>query len=110
MSHPFVMLWQVNVDAQIARLAARQSGIVTRTALCDAGLSADRIDRRLRVGAILRVHRGVYRHPAVPPSRRGALLAATLAAGPESVASHRCCLVAPLASPSRGTVRDPRPR
>jgi len=55
--------------------------LVTRSQLLDAGLSESEIEHRVTTGALLRVHRGVYRVGHRAPSRESRYLAAVLAAG-----------------------------
>jgi very-short-patch-repair endonuclease/predicted transcriptional regulator of viral defense system len=76
-------------DQVIARLAARQHGMVTRLQLLAAGLSVDDIAYRLRIGRLVRIHRGVYAVGHVPPSPHARAMAAVLACGPGAVLSHR---------------------
>lgn len=76
------------LDVRLSRLAAAQHGLVTRRQASAAGLSSRQIDRRLADGALVVVHRGVYRLPAASPTFDQTLLAACLASG--GVASHRC--------------------
>jgi very-short-patch-repair endonuclease len=71
-----------------AETAARQHGLVTRTQLVKAGLSVDSINRRLRSGALILVHRGVYGLPGIPDSFARRVMAALLAAGGMAAASH----------------------
>lgn len=72
----------------IARLAARQFGLVTRVQLLDCGITAAAIDTRLRRGQLLPAHRGVY-WLAYPRTEPIALAAAgVLAAGRHAVLSH----------------------
>ena len=75
-------------ERDVAGVAARQRGLVTRAQLLDAGLTADTIDGRLRSGRLHSVHPGVYAvgHPALSPL--AAEQAALLACGPGSVLSH----------------------
>jgi hypothetical protein len=77
------------IDRMIARLAARQQGLVTRAQLLRMGLSPAAIARRLAAGRLHQVHRGVYAvgHPLL--TRRGRELAAVMAAGPDAVLSHQ---------------------
>ena len=75
-------------DAAMARLAASQHGVVGRRQLLDMGLGGDAIDRRVALGRLHLLHRGVYAvgHPLV--TRSGSWMAAVLAAGPNAVLSH----------------------
>lgn len=75
-------------DWEIARLAERQHGIVSRTQLLDLGLGEDAIDTRLRSGRLHRVHCGVYAvgHGLVP--KEGRWLAAVMRGGEGAVLSH----------------------
>jgi very-short-patch-repair endonuclease len=74
---------------QIAALAARQRGVVSRAQLLGLGLGQGAIDHRVGRGLLYPVHRGVYAvgHSVLGP--RGHWLAAVLAAGPGAVLSHR---------------------
>jgi very-short-patch-repair endonuclease/predicted transcriptional regulator of viral defense system len=74
-------------EVQIARLAARQSGAVSRTQLERCGLSRSAITRRVRAGALHPVHRGVYAvgHPGLGIEGR---LHAALLYVPDSMLSH----------------------
>jgi very-short-patch-repair endonuclease len=76
------------VERVIFRLAARQHGVVSRAQLLDLGLNRGTIDRRVALGTLERLHRGVYVvGPLVPPLAR--LMAAFLACGPAARISHR---------------------
>lgn len=68
-------------DSVVAKIAARQHGVVATGQLLGAGIGKDGIRRRLKAGRLHRVHRGVYSvgHPAL--SREGRWLAAVLACG-----------------------------
>jgi hypothetical protein len=76
------------VEIAIARLAARQHGMVTRVQLLGLGLSGKAIDYRVRTGRLWRVHHGVYcvGRPAVTPHERA--MAAVLACGLRAALSH----------------------
>jgi very-short-patch-repair endonuclease len=65
----------------IAQIASRQHGVVTRTQLLRAGVTPQRIRDRVRAGALLREHRGVYRVGHRAPSVEARYLAAVLASG-----------------------------
>jgi very-short-patch-repair endonuclease len=77
------------IDARIARIAARQHGVITRRQLLDdVGLLAGAINRRLTGGQLVSVHLGVYRLPG-PPAQLGWAMAAALAGGKGTVVSGR---------------------
>lgn len=75
-------------DAVIARIAARQYGVVTRGQLAAAGVGRGSIDHRVAAGRLHRIHRRVYLvgHP-VPP-RFAREMAAALACGEGAALSH----------------------
>jgi very-short-patch-repair endonuclease len=66
---------------RIARLARWAHGVVTREELLEAGLSAGQIKRLLRSGALIPIHRGVYRVGHAAPSTEATYMAAVKAAG-----------------------------
>lgn len=76
-------------DWAIARLAARQHGVVSRTQLLALGINRGAIARRVRSGRLHPVHRGVYLtgHTAAPPRARE--MGAVLACGDRAAVSHR---------------------
>jgi very-short-patch-repair endonuclease len=69
------------LNAQLARLAALQHGVVTAKQLADHGLGRPGIAKRVERGTLHRVHRGVYAvgHPRL--ETKGLWMAAVLAAG-----------------------------
>jgi very-short-patch-repair endonuclease len=69
------------VEQAVAAIARRQHGVVTRAQLLDAGVSGKEVDRRLEKGALLRIHRGVYRVGHRAPSIEARYMAAVLACG-----------------------------
>ncbi len=76
-------------ELAIARLAARQHGVVTRGQLLAAGLGARAIAHRVAAGRLHRLHRGVYAVGYVPAGASARALAAVFACGPGAVLSHR---------------------
>ena len=64
------------VGFQIARMATAAHGVVTRAELLRAGISSKEIKRRLRTGALLGEHPGVYRVGHRAPSIEATYLAA----------------------------------
>jgi hypothetical protein len=76
-------------EAAIARLAARQYGVVSLTQLKKIGLSGDAVHKRAARYRLHRVYRGVYAvgHPRL--TSEGRWMAAVLAYGPEAALSHR---------------------
>jgi very-short-patch-repair endonuclease len=77
------------VDRAIARLAAAQHGVVSRSQLVALGVSVHAIKWRLRTGRLHPVHRGVYLvgHSEAPELARE--MAAQLGCGPRALISHR---------------------
>ena len=64
-----------------AALASEQHGVASRGQLLAAGLSAKEIEWRLHSGALIAVHRGVYRVGHQAPLAEATALAAVLACG-----------------------------
>ena len=77
------------MDVALARRAAAQHGVVHRRQALALGMTARQIDRRLDVGLLVPMHRGVYRLAANATSWNQAALAACMAADVGAVASHR---------------------
>ncbi len=69
------------VERRIAARARRAHGVVTRRALLEAGRSSDQIGQRVRCGALIRVHRGVYPVGHAAPSLHAHYVGAVLACG-----------------------------
>lgn len=89
------------LEDQIAAVARRQHGVVTRAQLLELGLSPGAVRCRVRRGTLRILHRGVYLLGLVMPPRAREM-AAALACGPEAIVSHRSAaalwdLVAPPA-------------
>jgi very-short-patch-repair endonuclease len=76
------------VDARLAKMAARQHGVVSVWQLQALGCSKHAIHYRVTTGRLHRVHRGVYAAGHTNLSARGRWLAAVLACGPGAVLSH----------------------
>lgn len=77
------------MDTRVTTLASSQHAVASRAQLRDLGLTDRQIDRHVREGRLDRLHLGVYAIPGAPATWHQALMAATLAAGPEAAASHR---------------------
>jgi hypothetical protein len=98
----------------LAELASRQHGVVSRAQLLCAGVTTDEVRRRLRSGALLRVHRGVYRVGHRASSVEARYLAAVLACGAEARLSGRAAaylfglLKGPVPAPEVTTPRKRR--
>ena len=75
------------VEEILGRIARKQHGVVTRKQLLAAGISKEEIRRRIKKGALLVVHRGVYRVGHRAPSIEARYLAAVLACGDGAVLS-----------------------
>ena len=80
------------VDVRIAKLAARQHGVVSRAQLLDAGLSANQVRVQVRASRLRPLHRGVYLLGSLAgrlEPARAREMAAVLACGPGAVLSHQ---------------------
>jgi very-short-patch-repair endonuclease len=77
------------VEQEFARIANRAHGVVTRAELLRAGVTVGEIKQRLRTGALLRRHRGVYRVGHRAPSVEARYLAAVRACGERAVLCGR---------------------
>lgn len=82
-----------NIDEELASFAAANYSLITRAEVLAAGGSDRVIARRIDTHRWYEEHSGVYRVSPVPLDWRGLLRAATLAAGPQAVASHRAAVV-----------------
>jgi hypothetical protein len=76
-------------DREIARLARRQHGVVSRRQLIALGIERRVVDRRIERGSLLAIHRGVYAVGQAGLTMEGRWLAAVLACGANAVLSHR---------------------
>ncbi len=70
-------------------MATAAHGLVTRTQLLEAGITVAEIKHRLGKGALLCVHRGVYRVGHRAPSLEASYLAAVLACGEGALLTGR---------------------
>jgi hypothetical protein len=77
------------VEGIVGAIAARQNGVVTRAQLLAEGVTTKQITRRVRAGALIRVHRGVYRVGHTAPSVEAYYMAAVLACGLDAILSGR---------------------
>jgi very-short-patch-repair endonuclease len=95
-------------DAVIARIAARQHGVVSLAQLERAGIRRQGRSTRLRRGWLHRVHRGVFAVGHAGLSREGLWMAAVLAVGPGAALSHFSAgtLWGVLGSRGRGSARS----
>ncbi len=80
-------------DATVARIAARQHGVVTVKQLASAGLGRMAVSERSRNGRLHRIHRGVYAVGHCGLSFHGRFMAAVLACGEGAVLSHVSAVV-----------------
>jgi REase_MTES_1575/Transcriptional regulator, AbiEi antitoxin len=81
------------IDAAIGRLAHRQHGYITHPQLLALGLGPHAIAYRIRTGALIRVHFGVYAVGHVPTHPLASSAAAVLACGPHAAMSHHSAAV-----------------
>jgi very-short-patch-repair endonuclease/predicted transcriptional regulator of viral defense system len=77
------------IDRRIARLAARQRGVVTHAQLIALGLSKRAVAHRIRAGKLHPLYRGVYLVGHAVPVLGARELGAVLACGPDAYISHR---------------------
>jgi len=91
------------VAQELARLAERSHGVVTRAELLAAGVTAEQIKHRVRTGGLIPEFRGVYRVGHRAPSVEARYLAAVRACGRGGVLSGRA------AAYLRGLIRGSPP-
>ncbi len=84
---------QPGVDKCIARVAARQWGIVDAEDLRRVGLTRQAISKRVATGRLFPVYRGVWVVGHLSLSVEGRFLAAVKACGPDAVLSHWSAVV-----------------
>jgi hypothetical protein len=77
------------VEAVLADLAGRSHGVVTRAQLLAAGIRPEQLRRRMRSGALIRVHPGVYRVGHLARSVEATFLAAVWSCGNDAALSGR---------------------
>lgn len=76
-------------DQGIARIAARQHGVVSIAQIQAAGLDKHQVLHRVRTARLHRIHLGVFTVGHAHLSREGRWMAAALAGGDAAVLSHR---------------------
>jgi very-short-patch-repair endonuclease len=91
------------VEQELARIAGAAHGVVTHSQLLRAGVTRAEIKHRLRTGALIREHRGVYRVGHRAPSLEARYLAAVWACGEEAL------LTGPPAAHLLGLLRGAAP-
>lgn len=77
------------VHHQLRALAERQHAVVTQAQAFELGATEKLLRHECEAGRMERVGRLVYRFAGAPTTERQRLLVAQLAAGPETVVSHR---------------------
>jgi very-short-patch-repair endonuclease len=77
----------ITADRRLGAIADRAHGLVTRAQALRAGMSPEELKGRVRRGALIRVHRGVYRVGHCAPSYDARYLAAVLAGGDAALLS-----------------------
>jgi len=77
------------VEAKLAKLASGSHGVVTRQELLRAGITSEEIRKRLAKGALIAIHRGVFRVGHAAPILEARYLAAVKACGPGSLLAGR---------------------
>jgi hypothetical protein len=73
------------VERVLARIATPAHGVVSRRELIAAGVTVDEITHRVRTGALIREHPGVYRVGHRAPSVEARYMAAVKACGEGAV-------------------------
>ncbi|HEX9683665.1 MAG TPA: hypothetical protein VGA13_11320 [Acidimicrobiales bacterium] len=85
---------RTDIDAAVARLAARQEGTFARRQVLELGGNDSFIARRIRAGHWFRIRDAVFAIPGSPDRWPRQLWVAQLAAGPGSVVSYQSAAVA----------------
>jgi len=92
------------VAQELARIAGDAHGVVTRAEMLSAGVTVPQIKHRLRTGALLREHPGVYRVGHRAPNLEASYLAAVKACGMGALLSG------PATGHLVGLLKGPAPR
>jgi REase_MTES_1575/Transcriptional regulator, AbiEi antitoxin/AbiEi antitoxin C-terminal domain len=87
---------------EIAALAERQHGVVSREQLLELGLTDQGINRRVSDGRLHRVHQGVYAVGRPTLTTKGRFLAAAVSCGPSAALSHVAAAILWGLLPDRG--------
>lgn len=77
-----------NRDVALARLAATQQGVLSRTQIRQLGGTPNFVDRRVQNGIYVHVADGVVAIAGSPPTWRRSVMASVLSCGPGAAASH----------------------
>ena len=77
-----------SLESEIARLAKRKRGYVTRSQLLAIGLGRKAIDYRIKIGRLIPAYTGVYAVGHLPTLPQDRAFGALLACGPRAVLSH----------------------
>lgn len=75
-------------DLRLARLAARQHGLVTHRQLTVIGIRGSAVTWRVKTGRLQRIYRGVFAVGHTPQTAEARWIAAVMASGPGAVLSH----------------------
>jgi very-short-patch-repair endonuclease len=83
--------WRVmhEVERAIGRIASRQDNVITGEQALHAGLGRGALAHRVKIGAMQRLHTGVYLIGPAPPTPMAKARAAAYAVGDDAVVSHR---------------------
>jgi very-short-patch-repair endonuclease len=81
------------IDSELRRVASKQHGLVDLSSVKALGIGQTSMDRRVREGLFIEVHRGVYRFATFEPNDRQRIAAARLAAGSQAIAIGRAAAV-----------------
>jgi Transcriptional regulator, AbiEi antitoxin len=77
----------LEIEYQLAKIAKRQLGLVTRAQAANAGIAGRSLEDRVDRKTLVRMHPGVYRSVIVVPTEQQRILAAWLA-----VSQHHVCI------------------
>lgn len=85
---PHVREQSAKVEFEIAKIAARQHGVIAVGQLRAVGIDKSGVARRVRAGRLHPLHRGVYAVGHAAPSEASRFMAAVRACGEDAVLSH----------------------
>lgn len=100
----------MDAEARVVRIAERQLGLITTQQLFECGFSRWHIQTRSARRQLISVRRGVWALAGSPATPERAILAAILAGGSHTVASHQSAALVwdlPLAECLRGAADQP---